>query len=411
MNAETVKRKTLGRGLNALFGEQDDAPENAAPNAAAAPAIKTSDTLPVDLLAPSPLQPRTYFNEAALDELAASIKEKGILQPILVRPDPHKDGHFEIIAGERRWRAAQRAQVHNVPVIIREFTDEQVLEVALIENLQRQDLSSVEEARGYKRLMDEFSHTQEEVSDIVGKSRTHIANTLRLLSLPENVQGLIDDGKLSPGQARPLIGLRNAEALAFTIIRKGLSARQAERLAKGHGTTKRATLRKDKDADTRAVEQTLEDATGYHVDISFNGKGGKVTIAYSSLEQLDDIVKRFSSGGKRARTENERDDGTVDLEELLERERLLESDEQQPRADHDKPYADPRFGDVGSGGSVAREPSKPTVPSDFGLSGTIEESLNTIERFDEDHTHDKPHETAHEDPTIDDVGASGSTHR
>jgi ParB family chromosome partitioning protein len=341
MNADTVKRKGLGRGLNALFGEQEDSTDIASAVAAApvaatpvAPA-KSADMLPVDVMAPSPLQPRIVFNEDALNELANSVRDKGILQPILVRPNPNKDGHYEIIAGERRWRAAQRAQLHNVPVIIRDFNDEQVLEVALIENLQRQDLSAVEEARGYQRLMDEFTHTQEEVADIVGKSRTHIANTVRLLGLPESVQKLIDDKKLSSGQARPLIGLKNAESLAMVIIRKALSARQSERLAKGHGATKRVFLRKDKDADTRAIEQTLENATGYNVDISFNGKGGKVVISYANLEQLDDIVRRLSSGGKKGKADN-RDDGTVDLEELLSRDEFsIEDGDAKSESDTD----------------------------------------------------------------------------
>ncbi len=322
MNAETPKRKTLGRGLNALFGEQDDTPE-AGPEA---PTI-SSDTLPIEMLAPSPLQPRKHFDESALNELAASIKEKGILQPLLVRADPNRAGHYEIIAGERRWRAAQRAQIHNVPVLVRELSDAEVLEVALIENLQRQDLSAVEEGKGYQRLIDDFSHTQEEIAEIVGKSRTHVANMLRLLQLPDGVQRLIDDGKLNVGQARPLIGLKNAEALAFTISRRGLSARQSERLAKNYGKTKRLPLRTDKDADTRALEQTLEDATGYHVDITFNGRGGKVLISYSSLEQLDDIVKRLSTGGKRPKTDEARDAGTVDIEELLARDESIDGGE------------------------------------------------------------------------------------
>jgi ParB family chromosome partitioning protein len=352
MNAETIKRKTLGRGLNALFGEQDDAPEGAAPSAA-----KDATTLPVEMLAPSPLQPRKHFDETALSELAASVKEKGILQPLLVRPDPNREGYYEIIAGERRWRAAQRAQIHDVPVLVRELSDSEVLEVALIENLQRQDLSAVEEGRGYQRLIDDFSHTQEEISEIVGKSRARVANMLRLLQLPEGVQRLIDDGKLSAGQARPLIGLKNAEALAFTISRKGLSARQSERLAKGHGKTKRAALQPGKDADTRAVEQTLEDATGYNVDISFNGKGGKVMIAYASLEQLDDIVKRLSSGGRRAKTEASRDEATMDIEELL-----------------------------------ARENDEDVAPAH------------------EDHGAESAHTNLHEDPNANDVGATGATH-
>ncbi len=351
MNAETVKRKTLGRGLNALFGEQEDSTDvvnavAAAPTATTATPTKTSDTLPVDVMAPSPLQPRIYFSEDALSELAASVRDKGILQPILVRPDPNTEGRFEIIAGERRWRAAQRAQLHNVPVIIRDFNDEQVLEVALIENLQRQDLSAVEEGRGYQRLMDEFAHTQEEVAEIVGKGRVHVANTMRLLALPDNVQRLIDDRKLTPGQARPLIGLKNAESLATIIIRKAMSARQAERLAKSYGATKRVHVRKDKDADTRALEQTLEDATGYKVDISFNGKGGKVLINYSSLEQLDDIVRRLSSGGKKGKSDN-RDDGTVDLEEILARDEYS-SDEYSTSDEFDE-KADENSGDIMSG--------------------------------------------------------------
>ena len=291
MSAETIKRKTLGRGLNALFGEQDD-PIEGAPDTAP----KISTTLPVDMLAPSPLQPRKHFDETALSELANSIKEKGILQPLLVRPDPNREGHFEIIAGERRWRAAQRAQIHDVPVLVRELSDVEVLEVALIENLQRQDLSAVEEGRGYQRLIDDFSHTQEEIAEIVGKSRGHVANMLRLLQLPDGVQRLIDDGKLNVGQARPLIGLKNAEALAMTISRRGLSARQSERLAKNYGKTKRLPLRTDKDADTRALEQSLSNALGLDVVINDKAGAGEVKISYKTLEQLDDVIRRLRGG-------------------------------------------------------------------------------------------------------------------
>ena len=304
MSADTPKRKNLGRGLNALFGEQDDAPAtsvespatpivNAAPQAANAPVTR----LPVDLLAPSPFQPRRYFEPIALAELSSSIAEKGVLQPLLVRPDPNKPGHYEIIAGERRWRASQQAQVHEVPVHVTDLSDAEVLEVALIENLQRQDLSPVEEARGYRKLLNEFGHTQERVAEVVGKSRTHVANLVRLLSLPESVQSLLDTGEITIGQARPLIGLEGAEALARKIVKGGLSARQVERMAKGYGT-KRQTTEHPKDADTAALEQNLEQATGYTVKISFDGKGGAVTVAYGSLEQLDDIVRRLSSGGR-----------------------------------------------------------------------------------------------------------------
>jgi ParB family chromosome partitioning protein len=302
MNADSGRRKNLGRGLNALFGEQeDDVPAVApvshitapAPPAASAPLTR----LPVDLLAPSPLQPRRLFDETALEELASSIAEKGVLQPLLVRPDPNQAGRYEIVAGERRWRAAQRAQVHEVPVHVTDLTDAEVLEIALIENLQRQDLTPVEEARGYRRLMDDFGHTQERLAKVVGKSRTHVANTLRLLVLPRAVQDLLDSGQINVGQARPLIGLSDAETVARLIVKKGLSARQAERFAKSFGRKRRAAV-EIKDTDTAALEQSLEQATGYKVKISFDGKGGSLSVAYGSLEQLDDIVRRLSSGGR-----------------------------------------------------------------------------------------------------------------
>jgi ParB family transcriptional regulator, chromosome partitioning protein len=298
MNADTPKRKNLGRGLNALFGEQDDVSPSADSDSSAAPgADAPTNHLPIDLLTPSPLQPRRRFDPTALDELASSIAEKGVLQPLLVRPDPSNAGRYEIIAGERRWRASQLAQVHDVPVHIVELSDAEVLEVALIENLQRQDLSPVEEARGYRKLLDEFGHTQERVAQVVGKSRTHVANLIRLLSLPEAVQALLDSGEISVGQARPLIGLDGAEALAGKIVKRGLSARQVERLAKGFGSRRRSQPHA-KDADTAALEKNLEQATGYTVKIAFDGKGGSVSVAYSSLEQLDDIVRRLSSGGR-----------------------------------------------------------------------------------------------------------------
>jgi ParB family transcriptional regulator, chromosome partitioning protein len=388
MNAETPKRKTLGRGLNALFGEQDDTTDSPPQTVS-----KSTNTLPIEMLAPSPLQPRKHFDETALNELAASIRERGILQPLLVRADALNPGHFEIIAGERRWRAAQRAQLHDVPVVVRELSDAEVLEVALIENLQRQDLSPVEEARGYQRLLDEFSHTQEEIGEIVGKSRTHVANVLRLLQLPDNVQRMIEDGKLNAGQARPLVGLKNAEVLAFTIVRRGMSARQAERLAKSYGKTKRVSARTDKDADTRALEQTLEDATGYHVDIKFNGKGGKVVIGYSSLEQLDDIVKRLSTGGRRPKSDNARDPATMDIEELLAR------DEPDARNNHVGAYEDPRAHDVGADGSLRRDAD--TLDIDAPFNSDLHEDRGVLPVAT----------TPHEDVAADDVGSGGATHR
>jgi ParB family chromosome partitioning protein len=302
MNADSPKRKNLGRGLNALFGEQDSAPVSEA--SAAARPVTISNRIPVEFLSPSPFQPRRHFDESALADLTASIAEKGVLQPIMVRSNAQKPGHFEIIAGERRWRAAQRAQVHEVPVQIVELTDVEVLEVALIENLQRQDLSPVEEARGYRRLLDEFGHTQEQLGAAVGKSRTHITNTMRLLTLPDAVLDLVEKGVMTAGQARPLIGRNDAAAIAKVIVKRGLSARQIERLAKGFGKHKHvASIAKD--ADTAALEQSLAQATGYNVNISFNGKGGTVSIAYATLEQLDDIVRRLSTGGKKASVEDE----------------------------------------------------------------------------------------------------------
>jgi ParB family chromosome partitioning protein len=301
MNADSPKR--LGRGLNALFGDQEPSNEPAPappppPPAVAAATVGPVSRLPVDLLAPSPYQPRRHFDETALNELADSVREKGVLQPLLVRPDRAKPGHYEIIAGERRWRAAQRAQVHEVPVHVTDLSDSETLEVALIENLQRQDLSSVEEARGYQRLVEEFGHTQERVGEIVGKSRAHVANTLRLLNLPFAVLQMLEEGKISAGQARPLIGVSRAEDIAREVVKKGMSARQAERFAKSFGR-KRRTAARPKDTDTAALEQSLAKATGYKVNIAFDGTGGTVTIAYGSLEQLDDIVHRLSTGDTR----------------------------------------------------------------------------------------------------------------
>jgi len=313
MSTDLGKRKNLGRGLSALFGEQDDSETAAvvaqAPVTAAAASNLPITKLPLDLLAPSSLQPRRHFDETALNELSASIAEKGVLQPLLVRPDPQHTGRYEIIAGERRWRASQRAQVHEVPVHVTNLSDAEVLEVALIENLQRQDLTAVEEARGYKRLVDDFGHTQERVAEVVGKSRAHVANILRLLTLPRAVQDLLDSGQMSIGQARPLIGLADAESAAKLIVKRGMSARQAERFAKGFGRKRRLAL-VAKDTDTAALEQSLEQATGYKVNIAFDGKGGTVSVAYASLEQLDDIVRRLSQGGRV----RERGDADVDLQ-------------------------------------------------------------------------------------------------
>lgn len=281
--SEEPKRRNLGRGLSALLGDDPVAPE-------------TSDTphrLPVSALTPSPFQPRQVFDEAALDELAASVAERGVLQPLLVRPAAGMSGIYEIIAGERRWRAAQRAQVHDVPVMVREMEDREVAEVALVENLQRQDLNALEEADGYRRLQEEFHHTQEDLAKAVGKSRSHVANTLRLLALPEAVKDMVQLGNLSAGHARALLGHPRAVELARDIVDKGLNVRQTERLAKSQPKSAAARAPKPKDADCAALERDLTTLLGLKVSIDVTGSGGKLSIQYQNLEQLDDLLQRL----------------------------------------------------------------------------------------------------------------------
>ncbi len=260
--------------------------------------------LPIEFLAPNPYQPRIYFDAEKSSDLIASIRDRGILQPLLVRRRGNLD-QYEIIAGERRWRAAQAAGLHRIPVLIREMTDGEALEIALIENIQRHDLSPIEEAMGYKRLMDEFHHTQEQLGHIVGKSRSHIANILRLLALPEGVRTLVNEGKLSMGHARALVTAGDAQAIAARIIAEGLSVRQVESLCKGGRlkaknrarTSAGAKVYKlDKDPDTVALEKDLSSTLGLAVSIAFNSdESGELRIAYKSLEQLDDLCQRLSS--------------------------------------------------------------------------------------------------------------------
>lgn len=288
-------RKGLGRGLSALLGEEAAAPIDRALEAA-------PHTVPIEQLSPGQFQPRKHFDDEEMASLVESVRSKGILQPILVRRDPVHADAYEIIAGERRWRAAQRAQLHEVPVIVRELSDLEALEIALIENLQRENLSPIEEAKGYQRLMDEFSHTQEALAKAMGKSRSGIANALRLLTLPQAVQDQVDVGALSAGHARALVGADDPEGLAAEIIRKELSVRQAERLAqtaKG-GLPSRPKKAPAKDPDTIALEHDLSNMLGLRVRIKFRGdgaKGGSVTIDYSTLDQLDDILQRLNQGG------------------------------------------------------------------------------------------------------------------
>lgn len=296
MAEETPSR--LGRGLAALIG--DDAAY--ALGDAGAAGVRGVREVPIEFLRPNPFQPRHLFREEELADLANSIREKGILQPIVVRPVAGAVDAFEIVAGERRWRAAQKAQLHQVPIIVKELTDAESLEVAIIENVQRADLNAIEEAAGYDRLMQQFQYTQEQLSKLIGKSRSHVANTLRLLALPQTVRGLIEEGKLTAGHARTLIGVTGAEALAQEIVAKGLSVREAEMLSRkaatGSSAPRRAPQPHDKDADTLALERNISEQLGLKVEIGFSGeKGGEVRIHYKSLEQLDEICRRLAGRG------------------------------------------------------------------------------------------------------------------
>ncbi|MBN2751295.1 MAG: ParB/RepB/Spo0J family partition protein [Rhodospirillaceae bacterium] len=292
--SEDNKRRNLGRGLSALLG--DDPMTTTDSNAES----RGPMVLPVAALTPSPFQPRQVFDEAAIDDLAASIRERGVLQPLLVRRAPGMNDIYEIIAGERRWRAAQRAQLHEVPVVLREMDDQEVLEVALVENLQRQDLNALEEAEGYHRLQEEFHHTQEDLAKAVGKSRSHVANTMRLLALPDEIKQMVEAGHLSAGHARALLGVNHAVELAREIVEKGLNVRQAESLAKvGHGAKapRAKSPGKEKDADCVALERDLTDLLGLKVTIESQGGGGRLSIQYQSLEQLDDLLQRLGRPG------------------------------------------------------------------------------------------------------------------
>lgn len=285
MNSDDPKRRQLGRGLSALLGDET-------PQGAEQEADKSVRNLPLVQLRPGPFQPRRRFDETELESLANSIKEKGVLQPILVRR--LADQEYEIVAGERRWRAAQRAGIHEIPVVVRELSDRDVLEIALVENIQRADLSPIEEAFGYRRLMTEFGHTQDHLARIIGKSRSHIANAVRLLDLSDAIQTLIDEKKLSPGHARPLIGLPNAEALARIAVSRDMSVRQVEAMARRAKDPPSGKAPREKHSDIAALERQLSGAIGLKVGLKTKGKAGALTIQYQSLEQLDDLVMRLT---------------------------------------------------------------------------------------------------------------------
>lgn len=280
-------RPGLGRGLSALMGDVERE-EPIASGAATTPGLRM---LPVGSLSPHPSQPRRHFDEAALDELAASIAARGLIQPIVVRP---LGKGFQIVAGERRWRAAQRARLHEVPVIIRDFDEAETLEVALVENIQRQDLNAIEEAEAYARLIGDYGHTQDALARIVNKSRSHIANLIRLLDLPASVQARVVDGTLTMGHARALIGA--PEALVAEVIAKGLSVRDTEKLVRSIKPATRAAgnpVGRD-NHDIAALENQLADLLGLSVRIAFGAKGGTVTLGYSTLDQLDMICQRLT---------------------------------------------------------------------------------------------------------------------
>ena len=280
----STKIHGLGQGLDALLGNRPE-------EADIGNGTSGSQTLTLDLVRPSSNQPRRHFDEAELRELAASIEENGVLQPVLVRPDPKHSGRYEIVAGERRWRAAQMAQCHDLPVVVRVLTDRETLEIALIENIQRQDLSAIEEARGYLRLTEEFHETQESIGSRVGKSRSHVANAIRLLKLPRLVQQWLEEGALQAGHARALLASNDPTALAKIVIKQGLSVRQTERLANNVRTSRTST--QGKSADTRQLEVELSHLLGLKVTISGEGERGEVRVAYENLTQLDALLTKL----------------------------------------------------------------------------------------------------------------------
>jgi len=298
MSSSSPKPSPLGRGLSALLGDVDTSYQSSARAPDGAAAMKGGGMLriPTAWLSSGSFQPRRTFKEEGLKELAESIHERGILEPLLVRPKKGARDAYEIIAGERRWRAAQIAGQHEVPVLVRELTDREAMEFGIIENVQREDLSPIEEGEGYKRLIEEFGHTQDALSKIVGKSRPHITNMLRLLSLPKEIQQMIAEGLLTTGHARALIPTKNPLILAREVVKKGLNVRQTESLAKRNQENpqihkKRAET--EAGADILALEKELERVIGLKVKIVNKGKAGALTLYYTDLDQLDDIIKKL----------------------------------------------------------------------------------------------------------------------
>lgn len=289
--------RRLGRGLAALIGDRAETVSDAE-------RPKPQRKVPIEFLRPNPRNPRKNFDETHLAELTDSIRERGLIQPIVVRTLPQIADAFEIIAGERRWRAAQRAGLHEVPIYVIEATDQQSLELAIVENVQRADLNPVEEARGYDQLIAQFGYTQADLAKIIGKSRSHVANTLRLMNLPDQVKTMLMDGTLSAGHGRALLAVRNPDAVASRVVAQGLSVREVERLAQSEQASHAEEAERGKtagrkpgdvhkDADTRALERSLTDALGYKVVIDHRGEGGELKIRYRTLEQLDSLCDRL----------------------------------------------------------------------------------------------------------------------
>jgi len=286
-------KSRLGRGLAALIGEVGD-------EMAVVEKGRGQKKVPVEFLRPNPRNPRKHFEDSELQELSRSIKDRGIIQPIVVRPMPKMPDAYEIVAGERRWRAAQAAGLHEVPVVIVDIDDKTSLEYAILENVQRADLNPIEEAQGYSRLMAEFSYTQENLSKIIGKSRSHIANMMRLIDLPDPVKKLLVDRQITAGHGRALLAVKDPHQVARRILDEGLSVRQVEEIAQADQAmpakleTKSARSKPEKDPDTRALEKVLQDVLGLTVSIDHKGQGGELRIRYKTLEQLDGLCRRLN---------------------------------------------------------------------------------------------------------------------
>lgn len=287
-----AEKRGLGRGLSALLGDVEET--NLATGTGEAASVRE---IPIELIHANPDQPRTQFVAAEIEELADSIRGKGVLQPILVRPDPGAAGGFQIVAGERRWRASQKAGLRVMPALVRELDDRQVLEIAVIENVQRANLNPMEEAAAYQQLVDRFGHTQDEVAQSVGKSRSHVANTLRLMNLPASVREMVLEGKLTAGHARAILTADDPAALAQEIVARGLSVRDAEALVRKPAPGGKARSRPSKDTDTLALESDLSDVLGLDVEVVDRGGVGELRIKYATLEQLDELCRRLTTRG------------------------------------------------------------------------------------------------------------------